>query len=560
MPVAAAGDDSVLAWNGGSATTAVVAATNMQDLDGLLRGVRWASLTQSYSFTTSAAQYGSYVHSGLDETLTFQAFNATMQTAARASFEMVNAYTLLNLTENTASPGSATIRLARSDLAQPTAYAYYPSAAIQGGDVWMGTQTASSVNTNPISGNYGWLTHLHEIGHSLGLKHSQDLGGVSNVAVTSAHDAMEYTVMSYRSYVADPLVGGYSNETWGYAQTYMMYDIAALQYMYGADFASAAANVTNSVYTFSTTTGEMFINGVAQGAAGGNRIFRTVWDGGGNDTYDFSNYSTNQTIDLSPGGYSLMSTVQQANLGDGNYAHGNLYNALQYNGDVRSLIENAKGGTGNDLLVGNNADNVLTGGAGTDRINAGSGNDTVSGGAGSDTLNGGSGNDTLAYYLDGAGQGLYVNLLNGVAIDTGGAVDYLAEFENIVGTENPYPGGYWSDFLIGDNGNNAIYGQGGNDYIVGGYGYDTLNGGTGTDWFALVGEIQGGGVYDIISDFNAGGVQDYLNLALAYQSYTSFGDYGGYGYAYINFGGGNTYTVLAAGVTGAQLQASTYFS
>jgi Ca2+-binding RTX toxin-like protein len=420
-------DDPGVAYNGSAATTTAVTATNNQDINGLLRGNRWTLLDQSFSFPTLASQYGSYLHqltingvlTNVDETTTFQALNAAMQASARAAFSMVNGYTLLNLTENTATPGAATIRLGRSDSAQPTAYAYYPSSSAQGGDVWLGTQTASSVNTNPASGNYAWLTHLHEIGHALGLKHGQDLGGVSNVAVTSAHDAMEYTVMTYRSYVGDPLVGGYSNEQWGYAQTYMMYDIAALQYMYGADFVT---NSSNSVYTFSLTTGEMFINGVGQGAPGGNRIFRTVWDGGGVDTYDFSNFTGNQSIDLTPGGYSLMSTIQQANLGDGFFAHGNLYNALQFNGDVRSLIENAIGGSGDDTIVGNAANNTLNGGAG---------NDTLIGGVGNDTLIGGLGADR-AVYNNASTAVTWTRTsqsLNGWSITSGGETDTLSQVE-----------------------------------------------------------------------------------------------------------------------------------
>jgi Ca2+-binding RTX toxin-like protein len=403
-------NDPSVAYNGSASTTAAVSATTNQDIDGLLRGTRWASLVQTFSFPTLATQYGAYSHqvtvngvlTTVDETTTFQPLNPTMQACARAAFNMVNGFTLLSLTEDTNTPDAATIRLGRSDRAQPTAFAYYPSTSDQGGDVWFGTQTSSSVNTNPLSGNYGWLTHLHEIGHALGLKHAQDLGGVSNVAVTPGHDAMEYTVMTYRSYVNDPLVGGYSNEQWGYAQTYMMYDIAALQYMYGADFGT---NASDTSYTFSTLTGELFINGVGQGAPGGNRIFRTLWDGGGVDTYDFANFTGDQSIDLTPGGYSLMSTAQRANLGDGQFAHGNLYNALQFQGDSRSLIENATGGSGNDTITGNAANNVLSGNAG---------NDTLDGGAGVDKLLGGAGNDTIFY--DAADD--LANVLGGADTDT----------------------------------------------------------------------------------------------------------------------------------------------
>lgn len=167
----------------------------------------------------------------------------------------------------------------------------------------------------------------------------------------------------------------------------------------------------------------------------------------------------------------------------------------------------------------------------------------------------------MAYHLEATGvaaRGVYVTLAGGYAVDTGGAVDSVTGFETVVGTNNLYPGGYWSDFIFGDNYANTIYAASGNDYMSGGFGSATLYGGTGTDFFVLGGEVQGG-VYDLIGDFNADGAPDYLGLAAAYPSLTSFGTSGGYGYAYINFGAGNAYTVLAAGVTGAQLQAQTYF-
>src|SRR3712207_2259586 len=122
---------------------------------------------------------------------------------------------------------------------------------------------------------------------------------------------MEYTVMSYRSYVGASTTSGYTNETGGYAQSLMMYDIAALQHMYGANFATQSGSTT---YSWSSTTGEMYINGVGQGRPVANRVLHTLWDGGGIDTYDFSNYATNLKIDLRPGEWSIASTTQLAKL------------------------------------------------------------------------------------------------------------------------------------------------------------------------------------------------------------------------------------------------------
>ena len=186
------------------------------------------------------------------------------------------------------------------------------------------------------------------------------------------HDSLEYSVMTYRSYVGDPLTaGGYVLEPTSYPQSLMMADIAALQNMYGANFAT---NSGNTVYSWSATTGEAFVNGVGRGRPAGNRIFETVWDGGGVDTYDFSNFDTNVVVDLRPGAWTITSSAQLARLdyfsGNTHLAAGNIANALLYNDDVRSLIENAKGGGGNDSIIGNAIANLLEGLAGTTRSTA----------------------------------------------------------------------------------------------------------------------------------------------------------------------------------------------
>ena len=217
----------------------------------------------------------------------------------------------------------------------------------------------------------------------MGLKHPHETdGGFPRLAL--AHDSLELSVMSYRSYVGQSLSGGYTNEDYGFPQTYMMNDIAALQAMYGANYDT---NSGDNVYSWSSTTGEMFINGVGQGRPGGenapasaNRVFLTIWDGGGIDTYDMSNYATAVTIDLNPGSSSITSNAQRANLDvfhSGHIAQGNVFNAYLANGDARSYIENAIGGSGNDTIAGNAIANVLDGR---------SGNDTLTGNGGSDVF------------------------------------------------------------------------------------------------------------------------------------------------------------------------------
>ncbi|WFU75660.1 M10 family metallopeptidase C-terminal domain-containing protein [Bradyrhizobium sp. CB2312] len=360
-------------------------ATNNAEIDGVLSGYKWSG-TITYSFPDSPSDYANPYSGGSSEPTQagFATAPSQMQAAINYAIGLILSYT--NADIRYAGTNGADIMIAQSPAANPTSYAYYPGNYASGGDIWFGTKYNYS---QAQLGNYYFTTALHELGHAFGLKHSQETGGPANIAVPSAHDDSEYTVMSYRSYVGASTTSGYTNEAYGYPQTYMANDILALQTMYGADYTTQNSN---TIYTWSPTTGQEFINGVGQlapgGGAGGsaNRIYETVWDGGGVDTYDLSNYTTNLSINLNPGAASVFSAVQLANLGDGHYASGNVYNAYLYNGDARSYIDNATGGFGNDTIIGNIIANVLNGGAGNDTITGGGGNDTIIGGAGADTV------------------------------------------------------------------------------------------------------------------------------------------------------------------------------
>ncbi len=361
---------------GQNATT----ATGNQDIDALLFGTRWNSLSLTYAFPTSAAYYpASYEcepgNFGTRPT-SFLPVTPQLAEAFRAATRQYEAVSQLHFTE-VASSAQADLTAARASI-DFTADARFPTWANEG-DIWF---NATDYNS-PTRTDFAWVTVLHEIGHTLGLKHGhQDGHGLTHQALTPDRDSMEFSVMTYRSHIESG-TGSYTNEVCGYAQTLMMYDIAAIQHLYGANFATHSGN---DIYRFSPSTGEMFINGVGQGSPGANRIFLTIWDGNGTDTYDFSNYSAGIKASLAPGGWSLFSVAQRADLGDGSFARANVYNTLQYGADARSLIENAIGGAGSDTIGGNQIANSLQGNAG---------NDTLIGQGGNDRLYGADGNDVL---------------------------------------------------------------------------------------------------------------------------------------------------------------------
>ena len=500
------------------ATAVNQGATGNPYIDGVLSGVKWSG-TVTYSFPDSASDYPGMGSYGSDEPLNdFAQISAAQQTAVHAIMQQIVNYTNLTVTFN--GFDSADIRLAESADANPTAYAYYPSNATSGtgGDVWFGNNYDYS---NPVIGNYSFLTHIHEIGHAFGLKHGQETGGPGNVAIPADRDALEYTVMTYRSYLGGPTTG-YTNEQWGYPQTFMMSDIAALQTMYGADYTYRSGN---TVYSWTPGNGITSVDGSAWITPGGNRIFLTIWDGGGIDTYDFSAYSTGVTIDLGPGDYSIASQAQLAYLGNGNYAHGNVYNAYLFGVDPRSYIENAIGGSGDDFIYGNAVANDLKGGGGNDTINGYEGNDFLYGEAGNDTIGAGLGND---YVEGGSGLDTIYGEEGDDTIYGGTGDDFLAGnlgFDIIHGEDgnDTIQGGDQRDYLYGEANNDFIRGGKGHDFIYGGTGNDTILGNAGMD------TIDGGAGIDVLTGDDAGGYADTFVFARGEADGDTITDFDGLG-------------------------------
>lgn len=516
--------------NGSFESVEAVVASGYWYIDGLLAGTRWSDGRISYSDPDSSFDYqpGYYYDFGIYDGLSVQlngflplsaqqqvamhfALNEALYTqpAGAAGFS-VEGFTNLAIDYAGSGTGSGSIRLANS-YDPDTAYAFHPGTGIYAGDAWFG-----SAGGSPIAGNHDWLTMLHELGHSLGLKHGHEISGPGNTALNYDFDSMEYSVMTYRSYVGGP-TNASTFETWSAPQTYMMLDIAALQYLYGADFTT---NSGNTVYTWFPDTGQSFVNGSLAIDPGGNRIFQTIWDGGGNDTYNLASYSSDLDIDLRPGGYSNFNSSQLADLGGGPYgghARGNVFNALQYYGDARSLIENAIGGTGHDAIVGNQANNTLQGGLGNDILNGGAGNDRLLGGGGNDVLRAGVDDDILRGHggddrLFGGGHddrlfgGVHDDQLfggGGKDILRGGGGDDLLRGN---GGDDRLFGGGGQDDLRGHAGNDVLRGNGGNDRLFGGTGNDLIDGQAGND--LLVGNggadrfvFQPNGGDDVVADF-----------------------------------------------------------
>ena len=115
--------------------TSTYTPTSNPLLNGILYGTKWAGSSFTFSFPSSAAVYGTPYGNG-ETSNNFEAFNAAQQAATRAVLQMYSSVAKLNFTEVTeTSSVHADLRYGESD-SPNTAWAYYPTTNILGGDIW----------------------------------------------------------------------------------------------------------------------------------------------------------------------------------------------------------------------------------------------------------------------------------------------------------------------------------------------------------------------------------------------------------------------------------------
>lgn len=460
----------------------------------LKSGYVWANnktgVTLTYTFWDAAPSY--YTASDA-ETNNFQPFTDEMKDAVRDVLAQVSA--ICNITFNEVAPTNAAQLGYAQALLDPgtAAWAYYPGTQ-WGGDVWSSNRYADSHDVAP--GEYGFSTLLHETGHALGLKHSFE----GRNALTGAEDTSRYTVMSYTDVFN--------------AESYMLYDIAALQSLYGANM-----NYATGDDNYALLSGHAY----------------TIWDAGGNDTLDGSALSDNLVLNLTAGKFSSAGLTDNIAVAFG------------------VTLENANGGSGNDRIYDNGANNAINGGAG---------NDTLYGGAGNDTLDGGIGTDNMVY--TGLRSLFSFSILDADTLTATSAAfgsDTISAVENFVFNDGtftfaqlealangtPLPpagdltldgttgidrltGDTGNDTLAGFEGNDTLTGLGGNDFLDGGFGADKMLGGTGDDTYYIdsvsdrVTELLNAGTDTAYSSASHTLAANVENLVLTGTAYTGAGN------------------------------------
>jgi Peptidase M10 serralysin C terminal len=151
-----------------------------------------------------------------------------------------------------------------------------------------------------------------------------------------------------------------------YATTPMMLDILAAQRLYGRPISGPLVD-GNDVFGFHSNIDEnsdpdhsiaRYFNFTVN-----THPVITIWDGGVNNTLDLSEWSEPSTINLNPGTFSS-ANGQTNNIGIA----------------PDTVIETAKGGEGNDTIIGNAYANFLFGNAGDDQLFGNAGDDSLNGG------------------------------------------------------------------------------------------------------------------------------------------------------------------------------------
>ena len=252
-------------------------------------------------------------------------------------------------------------------------------------------------------GGFYFPTLLHEFGHGLGMAHPHDNGGRSSimrgagssttvgpvtvpVGIGGAYGDYDlsqqvHTIMSYNdgwstSPYGQPRSGGITGtevDHFGWVGSLSPLDIAVIQDKYGVNEEWATGNDTY----------------VLKDVNAPGTYYSSIWDAAGTDQIVYDG-ARDASIDLRP------ATLQYEEGGGGwvSYAYG-IHGGFTIANGV--TIENARSGSGNDALTGNDAANRLESGAGNDVLIGNGGNDVLIGGIGGDTLTGGAGADSFVY-------------------------------------------------------------------------------------------------------------------------------------------------------------------
>ena len=241
--------------------------------------------------------------------------------------------------------------------------------------------------------SYTFKSTVHEFGHVLGLQHPGDYnatgGSVDALKQIWNQDSFDEAAMSYidqasayNHYKSDPYLSTDGVELLNV--TPRVLDFLALDSLYaeqkddnGRGYGTQRAFNGNTTYGFNTNISadqSLVYSSIDQ--LYDYYIAMTIADGSGIDTLDFSGYKGSSLIDL----YVMTGDEYKSRFSQINGSLNNLSLA------VGTVIENAIGGFGDDILKDNQFNNILMGNDGNDSFEVSAGYDIIIGGTGVDQV------------------------------------------------------------------------------------------------------------------------------------------------------------------------------
>ena len=311
---------------------------------------RWlgSPKTFGYYFPSSPLEYFSTT-----DLKAWAPFTAAQQALVRSAFDYLEGLLDIRFVPTSNPYQANVISFSNNSQADTSGYAYLPSDASAGSDVFI---NATPANLNPGQWTFAALTLIHEIGHAIGLKHPfEDTNSTAIVppVLSQAEDRTYWTVMSY------------TDQSYGFALKMAPLDIAALQYLYGPS--TQLPSYDNSY--FLNPNGTNFI-----------------WDNGGADTINGSSLTDPIYLSLNEGDWSWVKAKSDL-----------ITAAGQITINIGTTIESASTGSGADTVLGNPLSNRISLGQGNDAVHGLGGDDRLQGGDGQDLIDGGDGTDTAIF-------------------------------------------------------------------------------------------------------------------------------------------------------------------
>jgi hypothetical protein len=363
--------------------SSVDVSSSIKQLDG-------ASNTVYYGFLEGSESYlGSKDLSG------FAKMDDGQKAAVKTAFDYLS--TLINV-EFKYDESKADIEFGTNNQTASAGYASYPLGNGGNPSILMLDNSDNSGNSGSNlanAGGYGWETLIHEIGHAMGLKHpgAYDAGGGKAPApyLPATSDNRAMSVMSYNDPAASQILnvsGSPSALTYSLTSsnpgTYQTYDLAALQYLYGANKSTVTSEVSvGDDYDQFRTLWAPQAGGVSLNASATNRANLFDLRQGGYSSISLRATDAEQTAEIK-------SKFLKLNFSDANATSSatTVYSILKSSKNSKKVALSATlyNGKNNLALSYGSTYSGVTGGKAADKFYVGNYSTKINGGDGSDTV------------------------------------------------------------------------------------------------------------------------------------------------------------------------------